>query len=110
MKGNCCWPISGFTAKLLIPLDPDTLEAADIFEAELVVVIAAEFDAELEEARKKEKWNFKNEIPKRSAVKYKRDEKLSCEKSSKIWLLKSIFYVKTENCTFLKTSHWTISL
>ena len=55
MKGNCCWPISGFTAKLLIPLDPDTLEAADIFEAELVVVIAAAFNAELEEARKKYK-------------------------------------------------------
>ena len=109
MKGNCCWPISGFTAKLLIPLDPDTLEAADRFEAELVVVIAAEFNAELEEARKKEKWNFKNEIQKSSAIKYKRDEMLSCEKSAKIWLLKSIFYVKSENCTFLKTSHWAIS-
>lgn len=35
---------------MLIPLDPDTLEAADIFEAELVVVIAAAFNAELEEA------------------------------------------------------------
>ena len=56
MKGNCCWPISGFTAKLLIPLDPDTLEAADRFEAELVVVIAAAFKAELEEARNKLKW------------------------------------------------------
>ena len=55
MKGNCCWPISGFTAKLLIPLDPDTLEAADIFEAKLVVVIAAAFSAELEEAGKKMK-------------------------------------------------------
>jgi hypothetical protein len=38
---------------LLIPLDPDTLEAADRFEAELVVVIAAAFNAELEEAGKK---------------------------------------------------------
>jgi hypothetical protein len=38
---------------LLIPLDPDTLEAADRFVAELVVVIAAAFNAKLEEARKK---------------------------------------------------------
>lgn len=38
---------------MLIPLDPDTLEAADRFVAELVVVIAAAFNAKLEEARKK---------------------------------------------------------
>ena len=78
MKGNCCWPISGFTAKLLIPLDPDTLEAADIFEAELVVVIAAGFNAELEEAGKK--WNFKNEIQKSFF--------LSSIKGTKCWVVK----------------------
>ena len=59
MKGNCCWT-SGLTAKLLIPLDAadelvaDILEAADRFEAELVIVIAAAFNADVEEEAEKE--------------------------------------------------------